>query len=178
MHIKSIETRYAGITLRSRLEARWCVFFDNAGITWEYEPDRISLENGGTYLPDFMLTFVNLPPVYVEVKGAEEKLDKPYLIRAALELDVLVILGPIPDCRKGIIGWNGLVNEADTGMALLQLWADLESPVRALHVVDVAPEPCIWTQAPIIDAAIRCSRTCPYDAARGARFEHGQCGRV
>ncbi len=35
--IKPIETRYAGCRFRSRLEARWTVFFDHLGIEWEYE---------------------------------------------------------------------------------------------------------------------------------------------
>lgn len=32
MHIKAIETRYAGCLFRSRLEARWAVFFRHVGI--------------------------------------------------------------------------------------------------------------------------------------------------
>lgn len=36
--MKAIETRYRGHRFRSRLEARWAVFFDAAGVTWEYEP--------------------------------------------------------------------------------------------------------------------------------------------
>ncbi len=36
--MKAIETRYAGCRFRSRLEARWAVFFDALGIPWEYEP--------------------------------------------------------------------------------------------------------------------------------------------
>lgn len=37
------ETSYAGCLFRSRLEARWAVFFDTLGIRWEYEPDRYSI---------------------------------------------------------------------------------------------------------------------------------------
>lgn len=33
-----IPTMYKGIQFRSRLEARWAVFFDTLGIEWEYEP--------------------------------------------------------------------------------------------------------------------------------------------
>jgi len=52
--IKAIETMYAGRFLRSRLEARWAVFFDALGITWEYE--MRSMEIGGEwYIPDFEL---------------------------------------------------------------------------------------------------------------------------
>lgn len=52
--IKAIETRYAGCRFRSRLEARWAVFFDHLGIKWEYEPQGFDLSSG-YYLPDFFL---------------------------------------------------------------------------------------------------------------------------
>ena len=34
---KPIETTYNGVRLRSRLEARWAVFFDALGVKWLYE---------------------------------------------------------------------------------------------------------------------------------------------
>ena len=40
-------TEYAGCLFRSRLEARWAVFFDTLNIKWEYEPERYTL--GPTY---------------------------------------------------------------------------------------------------------------------------------
>lgn len=50
--IKPIETHYLGFRFRSRLEARWAVFFQKLGVQWEYEPEGFDL--GGTYyLPDF-----------------------------------------------------------------------------------------------------------------------------
>jgi hypothetical protein len=50
--IKPIETRYRGYRFRSRLEARWAVFFDVAGIAWRYEPEG------------FDLTDIKVPRVY------------------------------------------------------------------------------------------------------------------
>lgn len=38
-----IETRYKGYRFRSRLEARWAVFFDVLGVRWEYEPEGYDL---------------------------------------------------------------------------------------------------------------------------------------
>ncbi len=53
--IKPIQTRYKGYHFRSRLEARWAVFFDALGMSWEYEPQGFDL--GGThYLPDFRIS--------------------------------------------------------------------------------------------------------------------------
>jgi len=37
--IKAIQTEYKGYLFRSRLEARWAVFFDACGIEYEYEPE-------------------------------------------------------------------------------------------------------------------------------------------
>ena len=54
MEIKAIETIYNGYKFRSRLEARWAVFFDNAVIEYEYEPEGFDL-GGVWYLPDFYL---------------------------------------------------------------------------------------------------------------------------
>lgn len=69
----AIETHYAGCRFRSRLEARWAVFFDAMGIEWRYEPEGYELEHRITlkpgtirYLPDFWLPDLNL---HVEVKG-------------------------------------------------------------------------------------------------------------
>jgi hypothetical protein len=53
--MKAIETRYKGYRFRSRLEARWAVFFDALGYSWEYEPEGFDLGFGVRYLPDFRL---------------------------------------------------------------------------------------------------------------------------
>lgn len=63
--MKAIETYYNGYRFRSRLEARWAVFFDEAGLSYEYEPEGFHLDNGAQYLPDFYLP---LYKCYVEVK--------------------------------------------------------------------------------------------------------------
>lgn len=73
MEIKAIETHYNGYKFRSRLEARWAVFFDSAGIEWKYEQEGFTLPNGKCYLPDFYLPNVKGRAgnngIYVEVKG-------------------------------------------------------------------------------------------------------------
>lgn len=56
MEIKAIETRYRGYRFRSRLEARWAVFFDALGVKWEYEKEGYELPSG-RYLPDFWLPY-------------------------------------------------------------------------------------------------------------------------
>lgn len=54
MTIRALETRYAGRRFRSRLEARWAVFFDHVKIEWEYEDEAIET-SAGNYLPDFKI---------------------------------------------------------------------------------------------------------------------------
>lgn len=75
--IKAIETIYNGYRFRSRLEARWAVFFDAAGIKYEYEPEGFELPDGTKYLPDFKVKCYGTRgsnkdkpfDLYIEVKG-------------------------------------------------------------------------------------------------------------
>ena len=69
MYIKPIETIYNGYRFRSRLEARWAVFFDAAGIKYQYESEGFELDNGVRYLPDFYLPEFN---IFVEIKANRE----------------------------------------------------------------------------------------------------------
>jgi hypothetical protein len=67
-----IPTRYAGCLFRSRLEARWAVFFDALEVRWQYETEGFILPSG-YYLPDFWLADERL---WLEVKGAEPEEDE------------------------------------------------------------------------------------------------------
>ena len=83
-----IPTRYKGIKFRSRLEARWAVFFDHIGCTWEYEPEWFELSGGGAYLPDFRLD----GRVWAEVKPPRGNISKP--LAFAAEALIIVLAGP------------------------------------------------------------------------------------
>lgn len=75
--IKPFETYYNGYRFRSRLEARWAVFFDALGIKYEYEPEGYRLPSGKIYLPDFRVQCYGTRgecgkhpfDLYIEVKG-------------------------------------------------------------------------------------------------------------
>jgi hypothetical protein len=75
--IKAIETSYKGYRFRSRLEARWAVFFDALGWEWDYEPEGFELEiatgdgelKHARYLPDFKML---LPMVLCNSGDSEE----------------------------------------------------------------------------------------------------------
>lgn len=82
--MQAIETVYNGYRFRSRLEARWAVFFDALGVKYEYEPEGF-VKNNVMYLPDFRVKcwgyrgFIdekNGPEyLYIEVKGNMTKED-------------------------------------------------------------------------------------------------------
>jgi hypothetical protein len=69
--IKAIETNYMGCRFRSRLEARWAVFFDALGWNWQYEKEGFIIGHDKTipWLPDFEITTPKGQNFYVEVKG-------------------------------------------------------------------------------------------------------------
>jgi hypothetical protein len=78
--IKPIETVYDGYRFRSRLEARWAVFFDSLGVKYEYEPEGFELPGLGGYLPDFRVMChasrggeCEPFPLYIEVKGSMDQ---------------------------------------------------------------------------------------------------------
>ena len=76
--IKAIETMYKGYRFRSRLEARWAVFFDTLDIPWKYENEGYEKEVDTVdgvrimrYLPDFFYLAVGWG-MFVEVKGDKD----------------------------------------------------------------------------------------------------------
>lgn len=98
--IKPIETVYRGYRFRSRLEARWAVFFDACKVKWEYEPEGYNLGNGLYYLPDFLLHDVAGRcggDLYVEVKGQMNDLDAAKIKRFAEMGHKVLVVGNIPD---------------------------------------------------------------------------------
>lgn len=97
--MKAIETEYNGYRFRSRLEARWAVFFDACGIEYEYEPEGYELSDGTWYLPDFLIYVRHRSytdewePVYVEVKGIMGPHDEKKIKQFPMPL---IVLGKIP----------------------------------------------------------------------------------
>lgn len=104
-NLKPIETEYKGYRFRSRLEARWAVFFDTCGVKWEYEPEGFDLGDGIKYLPDFRLHGVTLNhsfkaencSIYVEVKGQMNDADAKKINRFHQQGGEILVVGNIPD---------------------------------------------------------------------------------
>lgn len=62
----AIETAAYGRLFRSRLEARFAVFFTHLKAEWQYEPEGYNLPSG-YYLPDFLVIFPD-ETLWVEIK--------------------------------------------------------------------------------------------------------------
>lgn len=102
--IQAIETVYNGYRFRSRLEARWAVFFDAAGIKYQYEPEGFQVDFGDEvvrYLPDFYLPDFDC---YAEVKPTKDKLyEESNKLGCMIDFGAspisrgLLILGQIPN---------------------------------------------------------------------------------
>src|SRR5258707_1305831 len=92
--MQPIETNYRGYRFRSRLEARWAVFFDALHIVWDYETQGFELAGGERYLPDFFLPGLESESgMYVEVKpDGSRGSDFRKAIRFACGQDVPVLM--------------------------------------------------------------------------------------
>lgn len=111
--MKVIETKYKGYRFRSRLEARWAVYFDTIGIEWEYEKEGFEFNNGEKYLPDFWLPQVNM---WAEVKPGRFSDDELKKVKAlVMETSFpCILLEGTPDLRSyGVVQWGPML-EGDT----------------------------------------------------------------
>lgn len=216
--IKPIETRYAGCRFRSRLEARWAVFFDRLGIKWLYEPQGFEVgERRRRYLPDFHLPDLG---TWVEVKGTRDDLDLELIAEAVMGpcSPIMMVLGPVADHQPGRVpvhtvlmpaldfrptfgstseGFRHFIDAVsalgDEQQETIRRHIDAQShPVTMMHAFFIHGSPS--TFMPIGMPLSTCMGFDPvdptplwpilpmpevkaaYQAARSARFEHGEEG--
>lgn len=110
-NIKPIETLYNGYRFRSRLEARWAVFFDTLGVEYKYELEgfdmsdcvkidyfgqnsvKYMLQGDYWYLPDFYLPGQDC---FIEIKPSlsfGKQIYKPQTFAECSGRDVFVYMG-------------------------------------------------------------------------------------
>ena len=151
--LKPIETHYAGCRFRSRIEARWAVFFDQVDIPWAYESQGFALPSG-PYLPDFLL-WPEYPTVsgWFEVKGALPTSREKALAQELAEATGQVVW----------LAFGDMPRDSASGNPMLGFSRGQE--VRRI--------PVAWFptgHAPSLDVA--------FGTARSARFEHGETARA
>lgn len=150
--IKAIETEYRDFRFRSRLEARWAVFFDAVGISWEYEPEGYDAD-GVWYLPDFRVKFDD-EQFFVEVKGEMQKEDRS-------KIESFVSAGVFPVLILGNIPTS--LEEIDKDYKSVGCF-ELLYPEKAK--CGFRGDECFFEWCPETKAALK--------KARGARFEHSE----
>lgn len=94
--IQPIETSYDGYLFRSRLEARWAVFFNSLKIPYEYEKEGYRLPSGRWYLPDFWLPKQDC---WFEVKPIEptkEEIHDVTALGVGTHKSAFIMFGTIP----------------------------------------------------------------------------------
>lgn len=174
---KAIETAWRGYRFRSRLEARWAVFFEAMGWQWEFEPEGFEAETGERYLPDFLVRLSPSSAVWLEVKpgdyvervlsGAPDEVRDLRRMLATMP-GVLILTGP-PEWR-GYLNAITLAERAglckplgdhSEEMQVLgvkgRTWSELWATNGRMHN---------WEPMPEYIAAVH--------AARSARFEFGE----
>jgi hypothetical protein len=128
------KTFYKNYYFRSKLEAKWAVFFDLLKIPYTYEPEPFLCKNKEQYTPDFFLPYAILrdgcdwvekedakmfgegtliprkPGVYLEIKPSNYVTDRLYeeRITTAIQPNPLILLcgDPVESCLQ--IGFSSV----------------------------------------------------------------------
>lgn len=151
MPFKSIETVYKGYRFRSRLEARWAMFFDSLDLPYSYEPEGFDLD-GTWYLPDFLIA----NELWAEIKpNLSGDGDAAKAERFVLETGKPLAMCwgdpwyPDWDCGRGVLLYERCTNKATPPCVI-------RNPINWLGLNHVTPQK--------LHAA--------FLVARQARFEH------
>ena len=146
--IKAIPTSYGDTVFRSRLEARWAIFYDTLWIRWQYEPAFDVVEAGLrrlAYRPDFHLPDLDY---WIEIKPQVPEPHSVALTKAAGwandngNLYIFFALQPPP---AGTSAWR--FGDSEDGVAVLSKW-HCWTECRVCGAIDITqhgapPELCL-----------------------------------
>ncbi len=171
--IKPIETQYKGYRFRSRLEARWAVFFDALGIEWEYEKEGYDLGGLGWYLPDFWLPHGRMWAEVKPEKFDDVAFEKCGMLVEATQCPVILLEG-IPDIK--FYGFlfpvpEGYCAETGAGWALDVVFI---SNYHNYYVREKRFYGSLGSDTPYKEGIVSNEDIFAVQAARSARFEHGE----
>lgn len=162
LHLKAIETIYPwpnGYRFRSRLEARYAVFFDALNVSYEYEKEGYNLDSAGWYLPDFWLPNAR---VWYEIKpedftpAEEAKCRALYQVTGYPVMQAIGVPATYEDLAVTLSGAGAPSRSVSNDAMLRQLFS----------YYGYKSHPAQFRQT--YNNAVR--------AARQARFEHGEHG--
>lgn len=165
--VQAINTEYNGDLFRSRLEARWAVYFHNLGLEYIYELEGFQLPDSSWYLPDFWLPMFQC---WVEVKPRpleRHEFDKC----AQLPEGCLILDSQRPDCLRAYFYTGHPYNHSVTYTAYSTnaYWYRVilgQSRIKGRLWFLMGETPGAYTPTQLEMDAIR--------AARMARFEHSE----
>jgi hypothetical protein len=208
--IKPIETRYKGYRFRSRLEARWAVFFDCMGSSWEYEPEGFVLDDGTHYLPDFRVKTPQGKDIWYEIKRADVFEDPKFnaFIKSVPDSDhsfraALLSGDPVEHLSRKTVTKNkhvsenkicprcGLIDDPAYGYDFSTTWGndsfgcepcDFETPsggdnddeIGILNATVIPHKGLLLLEGCEYNRTIAPRIVKAAEAARSARFEHGE----
>lgn len=172
--IKAIETEYNGYHFRSRLEARWAVFFDTLGIKYEYEKEGYDLGRFGRYLPDFWLPAQRC---WVEIKPTYHGFDIQYaeLVKQT-ECSLLLIMGNPWIGEYGIQFYQAIKGSCAPEWEPFGFATGRWNGEDELWIINNDTEYCLNSIADddLLPQHDSSKLKIAYQAARSARFEYGQ----
>jgi hypothetical protein len=179
--LKAIDTFYKGHRFRSRLEARWAVFFDRQGIKYNYELEGYAFDDY-RYLPDFWIPSWE---VYLEIKPkmpTDEEM-KRYVAFAQHALKSLLVLYGEPSELDHRIAWCSPVGLEARDLRFAwcredhceQVFIANETCAFAQGLAPFTDHDCWkyafdYNQWPLVDSIAREA----FNAATSARFEFGE----
>lgn len=172
--LEAIETIYGGYRFRSRLEARWAVFFDSMVFQWRYEDEGFKLPSG-YYLPDFWFPQVSM---FGEVKPDVFKERELRLAHELAEVSGhgVILLEGLPDCR---MYWTvfppGHYIDGQLSDVMWDGHRYWESESRLYECSGITDYPTVHRLHEEHDT-YGCNCCDAVQAARSARFEYGERG--
>jgi len=195
---RAIETVFRGYRFRSRLEAKWAVFFETLGLQWEYEPEGFDLD-GVWYLPDFRVKTPQGEDIWYEIKPrgvTEDEKFARFLTSFEYEPDRASLLhgDPVelvrsadfcPRCGLITPRSDGKPQMHDMGNGEMYIFCwhcDVETPCGGGHpevpgflgMPHYPHKGDIHVGKDVIYAAMICLIVPAAIRARKARFEHGE----